>query len=51
MLRSFGNGAVSPNSSSELEAYFDTAVIDESVCLTFVSNKEIPKTEPFDCPK
>ena len=47
MLRSFGNGAVSPNSTSQFEAYFDTAVVDKGFCLAFVSDEEIPETDCF----
>ena len=47
MLRSFGYGAVSPNSASKFETYFDTAVIDESFCLAFVSDEEISETDCF----
>ena len=47
VLSSFGYGTVPPNSASEFETYFDTAIIDESVCLTFVSDKEISETDPF----
>ena len=47
VLCSFRYGAVPPNSASEFETYFDTAIIDESVCLTFVSDKEISETDPF----
>ena len=47
MLRSLGYGAVSPNSASQFETYFDTAVIDESFCLTFVSDEEISETDCF----
>ena len=47
MLRSLGYGAVSPNSTSQFETYFDTAVVDKGFCLAFVSDEEIPETDCF----
>ena len=47
MLRSFGYGAVPPNSASQFETYFDAAVVDKCICLAFISNEEISETDCF----